>query len=180
MLNLIRSYETSETARFHRWFYSEEHEVPEMWQYTYDMLPLEILPSCVRFILQNPNDLLLKPAGIRQVVRVMLSLGWHPRHIAGLIRSKFERNYGWGREWYFYDAATRADFYTRVFSGMIKTGRDNLEYFDCVPGKQMKYCFNEQDTCDLEPFKKSLRERVKHERLASRPFNRLFLPDEHL
>lgn len=176
MLDLIRSYEQSQIAQYHDWYYSEDHEPPEMWPRTYDRTPLELMPPCTRFILQNPNDLLLKPAGIRQVVRVLLSLGWHPRHIAGLIRSKFERNYGWGREWYFYDAATRADFYTRVFSVMIISGRDRLDTFDCTPVKGMQYCKDEKKPCRLDNFKNSLLERVKNERLACRPFNGLFLP----
>ena len=180
MLNLIRDYQASDIADFHNWFYSEEHESSQIWSSTYDCFSPDILPPCVRFILQNPNDLLLKPAGIRQVVRAMLALGWHPRHIAGLIRSKYERNYGWGREWYFYDAATRADFYTRTFAALIKTGRDRLDYFDCESVKGMKYCFDKNESCNLKDFRKSLFERVHHERLASRPFNRLFLPDEHI
>ncbi|HEX3019086.1 MAG TPA: hypothetical protein VHP36_02240 [Chitinispirillaceae bacterium] len=180
MLDLIRLYEKSEIAQFHNWYYSEEHYCAESWPSTYDKLPLEILPPCIVHMLQFPNDLLLKPAGIRQTVRVMLALGWHPRHIAGLIRSKFERNYGWGREWYFYDAATRADFYTRVFSAMIKTGRDRLDTFDCRSAKQMHYCYNEQPGCNLYEYKLSLEKRIKHERLANRHFNRLFLSDEHL
>lgn len=180
MLDLINYYEQSDIARFHQWFYSQEHHAPEQWAETYDLVPLEILPPCIQYMLQFPNDLLLKPAGIRQLVRVMLSLGWHPRHIAGLIRSKFERNYGWGREWYFYDAATRADFYTRVFSGLIATGRDNLDTFNCESARQMHYCFNEHPKCDLEQYKVSLQKRITHERLASGPINRLFLSNEHI
>lgn len=176
MLDLLHSYEISDIADIHDWFYSEEHELPEMWPRTYDRTPLELLPPCTRYILQNPNDLLLKPAGMRQVTRVLLSLGWHPRHIAGLIRSKFERNYGWGREWYFYDAATRADFYTRVFTAMVKTGLDKLDFFDCTPVKDLQNCGDNREHCKLEEFKFSLLERVKNERLAGRPFNGLFLP----
>ena len=29
------------------------------------------------------------------LVRVMLALGWHPRHIAGLVCSKYQRDFGW-------------------------------------------------------------------------------------
>jgi hypothetical protein len=180
MLDLIRAYEISPVCDYHQWFYSQEHEPAELWTRTYDRTPLDILPPCCRFILQNPNDLLLKPAGIRQVVRVFLSLGWHPREIAGLIRSKYERNYGWGREWYFYDAATRADFYSRIFSGLIKLGFDNLEHFGCIPVQESKYCNDKQYSCNLECYKQSLIERLRYERLASRPFNGLFLPVEHI
>jgi hypothetical protein len=42
--------------------------------------------------------------------------GWHPRHVAGLIRSKFERDYGWGDHWLDYSPAMRADFYVRIFA----------------------------------------------------------------
>jgi hypothetical protein len=179
MLELIRAYETSNVAQYHHWFYSEEHEPSELWSRTYDRTPFELMPPCAQFIMQNPNDLLLRPAGIRQIVRVLLSLGWHPRQIAGLIRSKYERNYGWGGEWYFYDASTRADFYTRVFAGLIKLGQDNLNTFDCIPVKESQYCNNKQQDCMLENYKNSLLERVHYERLASRPFNGLFLPVEH-
>jgi hypothetical protein len=180
MLELIRAYEVSNVALYHTWFYSEEHEPPELWPSTYDRAPIEIMPPCTQFILQNPNDLLLRPVGIRLVVRVLLSLGWHPRQIAGLIRSKYERNYGWGREWYFYDAATRADFYTRVFAGLIKMGQDDLKTFDCIPVMESQFCHCKQTGCKLQNFKNSLLERVRYERLAGRPFNGLFLPVEHL
>ncbi|MFP4679780.1 MAG: hypothetical protein ACLFQB_04815 [Chitinispirillaceae bacterium] len=179
-LELIADYEISDVARYHDWYFSVEQKSAERWTETYDKAPLELLPPCTRFILENPNDLLLKPSGMQQVVRVFLSLGWHPREIAGLIRSKFERDYGWGNEWYFYDAAYRADFYTRVFSGLIESGGDDLKFFDCSPVRESFYCHDNCGTCSLDPYKKSLLERVKYERLACRPFNGLFLPDEHL
>lgn len=180
MEHLIERYSSSPLAKFHDWFYAQEHEPPHLWPQTYDRTPLEPLPPCVRHILLHPNDLLLQPAGIRQVVRAMLALGWHPRHIAGLIRSKYERDYGWGREWYHYDAATRADFYTRVFTGLVVTNRDELIDFNCLSTKEKKFCFHPDYWCNLEEFKKSLVERIDHERLASRPFNRLFLSNQHL
>jgi len=177
MLDLIDVYKASDVAAFHDWFYSVEHELPELWNRTYDITPLDSIPPCTRYVLENPNDLLLKPAGIRQIVRIFLALGWHPRHIAGLIRSKFERDFGWGGEWYFYDAATRADFYTRIFSGMIVTRRDTLWDFDCEHTKKSGYCFNQQQLCRMSGFRHSLQERTTYERLARGPFNRFFLPD---
>jgi hypothetical protein len=53
---------------------------------------------------------------MRAVVEALLDRGWHPRHIAGLIRSKFERDHGWGGQWREYSPAMRADFYARIFS----------------------------------------------------------------
>lgn len=175
MCSMINAYKNSSLKTFHDWFYSQEHNSPEDWHKTYDITPLEKLPPCVRHIFMFPNNLLLKPAGIGLVVKTMLSLGWHPRHIAGLIRSKYERNYGWGNEWFIYDAATRADFYTRIFSGLFVTGKDDLVDFNCISNKEKKFCFNPDRHCDLDNFRESLLRRREYDGLANRPFNGLFL-----
>jgi hypothetical protein len=109
-------------------------------------------------MLQYPNDHLLKPAGIQQVVRALMLRGWHPRHIAGLIRSKYERNYGWGKEWFLYDAATRADFYTRIFTGAMTLGYDNLNDFNCESVRARQFCFYAGSNCDLQELKQALSE----------------------
>jgi hypothetical protein len=138
--NLISAYLESELSRFHDYFYSTDHDPPESWPWTYDRTPLDTLPPCVRRILVEPNEWLLKPAGIQHIVRTLVAVGWHPRHVAGLMRSKYERNYGWGNQWYLYDAATRADFYARLFSGLLVTGRDQLVDFNCRSTQEKGYC----------------------------------------
>ncbi|MBI2435849.1 MAG: hypothetical protein HYV26_23585, partial [Candidatus Hydrogenedentes bacterium] len=120
-----------------------------------------------------------QPAGIAQVVRGLLALGWHPRHIAGLIRSKYERDFGWGTRWYKENAGIRADFYTRVFAGLVYTGRDELVDFNCQSVAERGFCLRPDPACNLVGFRESILERRKHERLASGPLNRLFLPGEH-
>jgi len=119
-------YLHSDIRRFHDWFYSVEPEPPERWPFTYDRMPMMEAPPYIRYILKNPNDSLLKPGPVRQLVAFLLEQDWHPRHIAGLIRSKYERDYGWLNQWYIYDAGMRADFHARVLAGMIKMGYDNL------------------------------------------------------
>ena len=177
---LIAAYADSSTAAFHQWYYSQDHEPSAKWPVTYDRTPLDLMPACAQQILTQPNDMLLKPAGMRLLVRVLMALGWHPRHVAGLIRSKFERDFGWGERFYHYDAATRADFYTRVFAGLIVEGLDDLEDFQCEDIRRLGFC--EADHCDptLSRYRDSLKERIRHERLASRPVHGLFLPDQHL
>ena len=177
---LVEAYAASSTAAFHRWFYSREHEPPDRWPQTYDRTPLNALPPCARRILVQPNDSLLKPAGIRHVVRSLLALGWHPRHIAGLIRSKYERNFGWGHTFYHYDAAARADFYTRLFAGLIALGHDALDDFQCKDLRAIGYCTQADCNESLTHYRASLAERRRHERLAGRPLNGLFLPNEHI
>lgn len=121
---LISLYLRSDIRDFHDWFYSVEHEPPERWPATYDRTVTKAMPPRIRYILENPNDLLLNPGPAREVVAYLLEEGWHPRHIAGLIRSKYERNYGWLNQWFFYDAGMRADFHARALSGLIRMGYD--------------------------------------------------------
>ena len=93
--------------------------------HTYDRTPLETLPEGVRDALLFPNDLLLRPTTIRAVTETLVARGWHPRHVAGLIRSKFERDYGWGNQWKDYSPAMRADFYVRIFAGLKTSVADD-------------------------------------------------------
>jgi hypothetical protein len=156
MERLIAAYRQSSLARFHDEFYSAEHDPPASWPDTYDRTPLEPLPACARMMLQQPNELLLKPAALQHIVRVLLAVGWHPRHIAGLIRSKYERDYGWGDVWYRYDATTRADFYARVFAGLFAVGLDNLVDFNCKSTQEKGYCATYDCNDNLLRYRSSL------------------------
>jgi hypothetical protein len=163
MERLVYGYKKSKLKKFHDWFYTQEHDPPESWPDTYNKTPLNTMPPCVRYILRYPNDLLLKPAGIEHVVRIMLALGWHPRHIAGLIRSKYERNYGWGTMWYDYNAYLRADFYVRLFAGLIVVTQGGLIDFNCQSTKEKRFCFNPEKGCNLEHYRKLLQTRRYYE-----------------
>jgi hypothetical protein len=175
---LIANYKKSTLAKFHAEFYSQEQHPAQLWPETYDRMPLEILPACVRVALEQPNDLLLRPAFIRRLVRVMLALGWHARHIAGLICSKYRRDFGW-TQFADVDPATRADFYTRVFAGLFAAGTDDLVDFNCVSAQEQGTCTFSNCGFNLLEFKESALERRAHDKLAHRPFNRLFLSSKH-
>jgi hypothetical protein len=113
-------------------------------------------------VLLHPNDLLLKPAGIQLITRSLLAAGWHPRHIAGLVRSKFEdAAFQWGSAWESYEPATRADFYVRLFAGLYETGRDSLVDFNCTSNGEKGFCFAVgHGLCQLEPARRTLLERI--------------------
>ena len=175
---LLTDYWNSKLAGFHLSFYSQEQHPAELWPETYDRLPLEILPACVRVALETPNDLLLRPAYIRRLVRVMLALGWHPRHIAGLICSKYRRDFGW-TQFVNADPATRADFYTRVFAGIFAAGTDDLLDFNCVSAQEEGICTFSDCGFNLAHFRDSALERRAHDKLGHRPFNRLLLSSKH-
>jgi hypothetical protein len=85
---------------------------------------------------------------LKHLTHVMRAKGWHPRHIAGLVRSKYERDHGWGRQWYVYDAATRSDFYIRLFAGLMERGSGSLglsRYSSVM--QAMHVCEETGDTC---------------------------------
>lgn len=180
MAKLIAKYLASPLRQFHAWFYSHCHDLPEHWPETYDRTPQDSLPACAALALNYPNDLLLRPCTMRMLTRVMLALGWHPRHIAGLIRSKFERDHHWGDQWRTYNPAMRADFYTRMFAGLFLTGRDPLDDFNCRSSQEEKTCSVADCPWNLARFRESVLARKRHGYLAHRPFNGLFLPKEHL
>lgn len=154
---LLREYLASALRRFHEDYYSITHLPEDLWEKNYGPVPPG-LPPCAKVLLENPNDLLLKPAGIQLVTRSLLALGWHPRHIAGIICSRFANpSYGWGVNWNEYEPGTRADFYTRLFAGLWSTGVDELVDFNCVSTIEKGFCpSSSNEHCSLCEFKDAL------------------------
>lgn len=163
--HLLDHYLASRLRRFHEYYYSTQHDPKQSWPDTYDRTPLNALPCCARHVLEHPNDLLLKPAGVQLVTRCLLAAGWHPRHIAGLIRSKFENPvHGWGVRWDDYEAGTRADFYTRLFAGLHLTGLDRLVDLNCTSTREKGFCFPPPEgACNLESSRLALLSRISHD-----------------
>jgi hypothetical protein len=124
IVNLADSYTRSALYRFHLDFDAVRPELPERWPETYDRFNLDSLPPCVAHCLREPNDNLLKPTNVQTVVRVLMKRGWHPKHIAGLVQSKYDRDHKWRENWRKYDTVTRARFFVRQFAGLLATGLD--------------------------------------------------------
>lgn len=127
----IDDYEHSVVGRFHAEFDRGPQAEPGAWPFTYDTIEADEWPPCLSLPLRHPNPALLQPAYLRTVALGLWSMGWHPRSIAGLIRSKYEREHGWGDLWLRYDAATRAEFYVRLFCGAVADGLDGPADFTC-------------------------------------------------
>lgn len=161
---LLEEYHASRLRHFHQYFYSARHDAPSLWPDTYARTPLQPLPPCVRHLIEHPNDRLLKPAGMQLVARTLLAEGWHPRHIAGFIRSKFEEpSFHWGVPWDIYDAGIRADFYVRVFTGLYETGLDRLIDFNCTSTQGKGFCIHPPTPgCCLQSFLEKLQTRQCH------------------
>jgi hypothetical protein len=162
MERLVAEYMRSPLAAFHEWFYSQEPHGPDVWPSTYDRTPLDSLPGCVQSIVQHPNDILLRPAAVQHLVRVFSALGWHPRHIAGLIWSVFEQDHQWGQQWLEMDRSWRAEFYTRVFAGLLFTGADRLVDLNCVSHQEKGYCPYSGCPFNLQSFQRVLLARRSH------------------
>jgi hypothetical protein len=150
MDRLISEYLNSSLRKFHEEYYDQEQYPPERWHLTYARSDFGALPSCVRRILENPNDQLLKPAAIQMVVRSLVAEDWHPRHIAGLIRSRLaDPDAGWGNAWNHYDPGLRAEFYTRLFAGQVANGIDRLIDYNCTSSKEKDLCHINAGNCSL-------------------------------
>ncbi len=99
------------------------------------------LPPCVAHCLREPNPHLLKPTNLQTLTRVLLARGWEPARIAALVCARYEEDHDWGDLWEKYDAATRARFYVRLFSGLVRTGVDAEIDLNCVSHREKGYCW---------------------------------------
>ena len=149
---LLDAYRNSGLMDFHRKFYSRGHGFPTQRKTDSDAATVETLPPCAKHVLANPNDLLLKPSGIQLVTRCLLAGGWHPRHIAALVASKFQDPaHHWRGQWDDYDPVQRAEFYVRLFAGQIDQGVETGVDFNCVSQQEKQFCWDPVD-CSLAPF----------------------------
>jgi hypothetical protein len=135
---LFEEYSHSELAQFHEWFYSAPFPDSDSW--SQDAKALEQMPPCARWPIDQPGDILLKPAFLQHLVRVLFALGWHPCDIAAFIDRKYRANPSLHGFWIAKDPATRAIFYTRLFTGLILMHRDEMIDFNCVSHKEKGYC----------------------------------------
>jgi hypothetical protein len=129
--DLVEDYRHGPVGRFHADF----DRGPELdrvhWPFTYDSLGTSDLPACIAGPLEHPNPLLLRPGCLRTVAFGLWSMGWHPRSIAGLVRSRYEQDHGWQPSFARYDAASRAQFYVRLFCAALVDGLDSGKDFTC-------------------------------------------------
>jgi hypothetical protein len=136
---LLNAYQTSELRTFHDKFY---RQLPDQEIVPVETEPIGIpdAPGCVQWLLEHPNDWLLKPAGLQHVVRVLMALGWNPGWISRVINAAYLKDCDWRDVWVRLDPSNRAIFYTRLFAGMIVTGSDKLIDFNCVSHQEKGYC----------------------------------------
>ncbi|MFH1956866.1 MAG: hypothetical protein ABIJ15_00130 [bacterium] len=153
-LRLLKTYLKSPLYEIHRVFDRIEIDDEKSWPETYDALDPCTIPTCARLCILLPNDNLLKPANLQNLTRILLFKKWHPKHIAGLVTSKFARTqYNWTENWQKYDPSSRANFYVRIFSDLIKNGIDREVDLNCISTKEKGFCLQEWCGWNLSDFK---------------------------
>ena len=139
-LKLLDDYRASPLFEFHTEFDSVHHDLRERWGITYLKLDLWRVPACVAMPLMNANPWLLIPTNLQTICRVFYAMGWHPKHIAGMIRAYYSQGPYWPLDWRKYNTETKANFWARVYCGMIAMGTDTLEDFNCASQNEKGFC----------------------------------------
>ena len=138
---LLDDYQQSSLATFHQDFDQTAQDPSQDWSRTYDRMNLRDVPPCVAYALANPNPALLQPKQIQTLVRVLTAKKrWHPSHVAGLIRSKYERDHHWEFNWQKYDANRHARTWVRFYAGLLATGVDDRIDQNCVSHQEKDLC----------------------------------------
>ena len=158
MENIVDEYEDSELAAFHEQFYNQLRELP-LPTISPTSTQIPEAPACAEWLLERPNDWLLKPAGLQHVARILTALEWRPRDIAQRIYASYQRDCNWGNLWARLDPLNRAIFYTRLFTGMIATGTDKRIDLNCASHKEKGYCMIPECCSNLVAYRNKLIER---------------------
>lgn len=136
----LQSYGDSRLARFHRRFDSATTSPSSLAADAYAHIDPRALPKCVRLALASPNPGLLVPIALRAVTLVLWSRGWPLRRVADLVRSRYDAEHGWGGLWRRYEPAARADFYVRLFAGLVVDELDEAAGFTCASQQERGGC----------------------------------------
>ncbi len=141
-LLLLEEYLHSDLCKFHLDFDKTEQDRPEEWYKTYDRFNLSEVPPCVARAVANPNPALLQPTQVQTLVRTLTGKRWwHPKHVAGLIRSKYERDHHWSINWKKQDANRHANVWIRFYGGLLAMGLDKRIDQNCVSHQEKGLCF---------------------------------------
>jgi len=155
MEHLLDEYEHSELREFHNRFNASLGDWAG-WETPFSSLRLPETPRCMRWILDHPNDMLLRPAALQHVVRVLMACNWSPARIAQAIYASYRQDCNWGEIWNRLDPSHRAIFYTRLFAGMVATGSDPLIDFNCVSHQEKGLCSSPECQTNLIAFRNNL------------------------
>ncbi|MFN8610719.1 MAG: hypothetical protein U0931_24475 [Vulcanimicrobiota bacterium] len=129
------AYQASSLAAFHQHYFQQAPHPVERWAISYESIDPEQLPDCLSPFLRPDHPGWRQDQGLTHFTRGLLALGWHPRHIAGVMASRF-RLAGARTE----EAWREADFVARCGAGLIHQKLDGLNDFDCGSVRDHGWC----------------------------------------
>ena len=122
--SLLRDYDRSPLAAFH----AEMDHAPlaaDWAQSPAGLFDPESASPCANAVLRYPVPRLLEPRHLRTVALTLWSVGWHPRSIAALVRSRYDEPHDWGTHWQRHDPAGTAAFYVGLYCAAAACGLDD-------------------------------------------------------
>jgi hypothetical protein len=122
---------------YHQHYFQEEPHPPSLWPDSYDQIDPRQFPACISIFLRPEGNFpgWQQESGILHFTRGLLGMGWHPRHIAGLIWSKLSHGQTPSAQVW-----KGADERVRCYSGLIHEGLDRLADFDCISVQNQGFC----------------------------------------
>lgn len=178
MENLVVEYEVSTLAEFHAWFYSAEHDPPK--SYWKHMIAPHEYSACVRERCSPKSQRFAAPAewyahGDAHNAGARLAPAPHRRAHSFEVGERL-----WlGKSVARYRSGDASGLLHRCLLRFVCSGRADLVDFHCQSTKEDKICLAAECPANLELFRRLALARRRYDDLAHRPFNRLFLPEEH-
>jgi hypothetical protein len=136
--SLIWDYTKSSLYKFHQEYDSIPIDSHQDWWKGYDSFDTRQVPPCIQEAFNRPNPRMLQPNYIQALVRTLH--WWNPKHVAGLITSKYTRDYNWDYNWKKYDAYRHAKVWTRFYAGLLAVGLDRKQDHNCVSYQERDLC----------------------------------------
>lgn len=117
-LALIEQYAQSKLYTFHQEFDKVEHDITDE---KYKLAKFDhALSWDIREMMEYPNPTLLQPRNLKRLTEELMSKGWHPKHIGGMLAGRYEaEGKGWDKKyWSKYNPRTRANFWARTYAAL--------------------------------------------------------------
>jgi len=125
-LALIEQYAQSKLYSFHQEFDKTEHDATDE---NYKLAKFDHnLSWDTREMMEYPNPTLLQPRNLKRLTEELMSKGWHPKHIGGMLAGRYEaEGKGWDkRYWSKYKPRTRANFWARTYAALALREKGEL------------------------------------------------------
>jgi hypothetical protein len=118
LVEFLREYQASDLCLFHEDFESQG-DLPRGAAVERARRERNV-PEWAREIVRHPNPSALQPKKMIGFVHdFLVGAGWHPRHIANILRDLYiDPQHGWTQDFFRYPAEEKADFWARTYGAV--------------------------------------------------------------